>query len=161
MKHFGIASPRLAFNAAFNVSLVVLALVGSLPLAITHKLWIAYFFPIPFLLLFILKVAKHRNAFVPFWMSKCGIHNHKLHIPWSKIKKVELIDTEVITRGGHIHRLSIGIGDVVYGDLFNQNPATCIVLPLSRRNISLLHQFGSGKSPALDRFLAGQLSEFA
>lgn len=162
MKCFGIASPRFASNAAYIILLFFFMLAGTLPLAIYHNLWFACLSPIPFLILFIVRIVKNRYAFTPYWMDENGIHNHKLHIPWQDIANVELINTVVpstITRGRYIHRFSIGIGEVEYGDLFNQSPEKCIVLPLSKRSITKLQHLAGGKSPALDQFLSSQTAE--
>lgn len=159
MKHLGIASPRLACNVSTPILLFILTLSGALSLAIHHNRWVTFFAPILFLTLFIISVVKYYKAFMPFWMNETGIHNPHIHILWQNVTNVELIVTVVPTRSSKIQRLSIGIGETEYGDIFAQSPTKCIVLPLSKRTISQLQHWGGGKSSALDQFLATQTVE--
>lgn len=153
MKYFGIANPRIAWNASIPVFWVLFGLVMS----IGWKAEVAWLFPITFLAILCVTVITYRKAFCPFLMDTKGIRSPFFKVDWENVSNIELVFTEsnsVLNRGAKYKTISVCIGAAVYGDVLSQDVRKCVIFPYSHKSISYLRKLAAGKNRIVDTFLS-------
>ena len=160
MEYYGIASPKVAWNAIAPIFIVIFVLFATV-MTFGWNAGAFWLIPFPVLAILCVSIALCKNAFCPFAMGDGGIKTPYLSLNWQDVTNIQLVHTE--RHSGYVRfrkykTTSICIGETVYGDILSQSLKKCIIIPYSHKNMERMRKLAGGKNIIIDNFLSAYLN---